>query len=98
MIKDWPSLLTSVSRALWGMVTPQLRSVAVGTPSSDLVVLRFTYELLSLADRDIPNEVAAELAADFPNIDVEVLVEIAPNGHKRELREGENWAYLRREI
>ncbi len=80
------------------MVTPSLRSVAVGTPSPGRVLLRFTYEHLSSEDSELPSEVAAELAADLPDMDIDILLEIAGVDVSRALAAGERWIYLRREV
>ncbi len=80
------------------MVGTSLRSVAFRTTSPDQIILRFTYEDLTQDDSEIPSEVAAQVAADFPDFDVDFVVETAAKDVSRALAAGERWVYLRREV
>jgi hypothetical protein len=91
-------VLLSFQRALWDMVTPSLRGVAV-RPASPVIQARFLYEQVSHEDREIVSEVEAYVAADFlPPVTVESAAIALPLEFSRELQEGEAWVYLRREI
>lgn len=91
-------VLLSFQRALWDMVTPALRGVAV-RPAFPDIQARFLYEQVSGEDREIVSEVEAYVAADFlPPVMVEFEAVALPIERPRDLREGEVWAYLRREV
>ena len=92
-------VLLAVQRGLWNMVTPGLRSVSVGLDTDSCVLVRFSYDCdLVGGEAELPNEVVAEVAGDLPEYDVDALVEVAPFGSLRMLRDGERWVYLRREV
>lgn len=91
-------VLLSFQRALWDMVTPPLRGVAV-QPTSPLIKARFIYDHEpSFEESQIAAEVETYVAADFPQgIDVSFsAVGIAPPS-PRDLLPGEEWVYLRQE-
>lgn len=91
-------VLLSFQRALWDMVTPSLRGVAV-RPAFPDIQARFLYEQVYGEDREIVSEVEAYVAADFlPPVMVKFEAEVLPIERSRELRDGEVWAYLRREV
>jgi hypothetical protein len=90
-------VLLSFQRALWDMVTPGLRGVAV-TPAMPLIEGRFLYEEPDDIERLIPAEVEAYVVADFlPPVDVRFEVVTLPRSQPRDLLPGEEWVYLRRE-
>lgn len=90
-------VLLSFQRALWDMVTPSLRGVAV-RPAFPNIQSRFLYEQVSDEDRELVSEVEAYVAADFlPPVMVEFEAVALPIECSRDLAEGEVWAYLRRE-
>lgn len=91
-------VLLSMQRALWNVVTPDLRTVVVRVSGMD-VHARFIYdqpiteEILELVE-----EADEEALADLPDgsctyFDAEYL----PPTERREVRDGETWVYLRRE-
>jgi hypothetical protein len=90
-------VLLSIQRALWDMVTPELRGLAV-KHVSPLIELRFIYEAVAEEQRMIAEEVGTYVIADFsPPTDIRIeTVAIAP-GIRRSLEEGEEWVYRRRE-
>lgn len=90
-------VLLSIQRALWDMVTPSLRGVAVRYTNL-LIEPRFIFEALTEEERMIAQEVGTYIIADFlPPTDIRVnMVALAPGG-PRSLEQGEEWVYLRRE-
>ncbi len=91
-------VLLSFQRALWDMVTPSLRGVAV-RPAFPDIQARFLYERVSDVDREVVSEVEAYVAADFlPPVMVEFEAVALPIECSRDLQEGEVWTYLRREV
>ena len=91
-------VLLSLQRALWDMVTPTLRGVAV-RPAFPDIHARFLYDRGSREDRDIVSEVEAYVAADFlPPVTVDFEAVVLPRERPRDLQEGEVWVYLRREV
>lgn len=91
-------VLLSFQRALWEMVTPELRGVAV-TPSGPVIEARFIYEGEPTNDEEqIVAEVETYVAADFgPEIGVRFVATSLPSSMTRFLDTGEEWVYLRRE-
>jgi hypothetical protein len=90
-------VLLSFQRALWDMVTPALRAVAV-RPAHPVIEARFVYETVAEEERMIVAEVEAYVVADFiPPVDVHVTAVAVPLGVPRELESGEEWVYRRRE-
>lgn len=93
-------VLLNLSRALWEIPTPELRFITVKIDGGD-VSARFGYdvpidelvqELVSLAE--------TELYADFastPGVSITFRPEHVPQSEPRELRDGEEWYYLRYE-
>lgn len=91
-------VLLSFQRALWDMVTPALRGVAV-KPTSPVIKARFIYDHEpSFEESQIVAEIETYVAADFPpGVDVAFSsVGIAPPS-PRDLLSGEEWVYLRQE-
>jgi hypothetical protein len=90
-------VLLSFQRALWDMVTPSLRGVAV-KPMLPVIEARFIYDGTCVDDLSIPSEVETYVIAGFrPPIDVRFLAVEVPLGGPRELLAEEEWVYLRRE-
>jgi hypothetical protein len=90
-------VLLSFQRALWDMVTPSLRGVAVKLVLP-VIEARFIYDGTSADDLSIPSEVETYVVADFrPPIDVRFSAFEVPLGDPRDLLAGEEWVYLRRE-
>ena len=90
--------LLYMQRALWQMVTPELRGVAIKV-GENLVHGRMIYEREPTEDeRELVSEVETELIADFlPQVEVVVVPDWAPPPPRVELQPGEEWVYLRRE-
>jgi hypothetical protein len=90
-------VLLSFQRALWDMVTPSLRAVAV-RPAYPIIEARFIYEAVGEEERAIAAEVEAYVVADFlPPVDVRFTAVAGPVGSARELAPDEEWIYRRRE-
>lgn len=90
-------VLLSFQRALWDMVTPSLRGVAV-RPVRPLIEARFIYESVGEEEQMIASEVEAYVVADFlPPVDVRFTAVPVPAGEPRDLQAAEEWVYLRRE-
>ncbi|WPF82518.1 hypothetical protein SANBI_000123 [Sanguibacter sp. 4.1] len=90
-------VLLSFQRALWDMVTPTLRAIAV-KPSYPLIEARFIYEVVSDEEQEIVDEVGAYVIADFlPPVDIRFTAVALPGEVERELESGERWVYRRRE-
>lgn len=87
----------SFQRALWDMVTPSLRAVAV-RPTYPLIEARFLYEAVGDDERMIAAEAESYVVADFlPPVDVRFEAVAVPRGQSRELLAGEEWVFRRRE-
>lgn len=90
-------VLLSLQRALWDLVTPELRAVAV-RPSYPLVEARLMYEAVGDEERQLAAEVESYVVADFlPPVDVRFAAVEVPAGAQRELEADEEWVYRRRE-
>lgn len=91
-------VLLSFQRALWDMVTPPLRGVAIRL-AEPLVEARFIYEHEPMEDEvQIVAEVETYVIADFtPPTNVNFKAVGASPPAPRELITGEEWIYLRRE-
>jgi hypothetical protein len=90
-------VLLSFQRALWDLVTPGLRGIAVA-PAFPEIQARFLYEHVAEEELEIASEVETLVAADFLPpvvVDFELIALLA--GQPRDLRDGEMWVYLRRE-
>ena len=91
------SVLLSLQRALWDIVTPDLRGVAV-TPSSPIIRARFIYEAVNPDLLELVSEAETTVYADFlPPINVQFVGVSEPLPARRLLEAGEEWFYLRRE-
>jgi len=92
------SVLLAAQRALWDLVTPNLRGVAVLIAPSR-VQARFLFENEpSELDHENVSEAETELMADLPiGVDVVAVAEAIPQARPRELNAGEEWLYLRQE-
>ena len=91
-------VLLSIQRALWDMVTPDLRGVSVSW-GNHAVRMRFLYDRPVTADmREIVREVETYVLADFDEgLTTDVTAEFAAPNEVRHLRDRQWWAYLRRE-
>ena len=92
------SVLLSIQRALWGMVTPDLVAVAVGWETGEIHA-RFVYQAPIAPDRpEIVSEVETYVLADFtPEVRTEFEVEPEFGDNARTFAPGEAWwAYVRR--
>ncbi|WP_238350405.1 hypothetical protein [Kribbella shirazensis] len=90
-------VLLSFQRALWDLVTPNLRGVTV-RPTSPLIEARFLYEALGQEEHLLVSEAEAYVIADFvPAVDVRFDAVAVPPDQSRELLAGEEWVYRRRE-
>ena len=91
-------VLLSFQRALWDMVTPPLRGVAIRL-TEPLIEARFIYEHEPTEDEvQIVAEVETYVIADFtPPTNVRFKAVGASPPVPRELVTGEEWVYLRRE-
>jgi hypothetical protein len=91
-------LLISLQRALWGMIPPCLRAVAVGWEGG-VARMRFVFDHEPDAeDLDMVSDVEGYVIGDFPpGLVTEITVEVDPTGPWRH-RQGEAWwGYVRRE-
>lgn len=90
-------LQLSIQRALWDLVTPNLRAIAVRI-ESPVIHARFMYNEVSLSEAEIVSEVEAYVAADFiPPLEPCFLPVSVADGVPRSLDEGEFWVYRRAE-
>jgi hypothetical protein len=90
-------VLLSVQRALWDMVTPALRAIAV-RPRYPLIEARLLYETVGEEQRQLALELEAYVVADFlPPVGVRFEAVEIPETVQRELETGEEWVYRRRE-
>lgn len=90
-------VLLSFQRALWDLVTPNLRGLAV-RPTWPLIEARFIYEAVSQEEHLLAAEAGAYVIADFvPPVDVRFDAVAVPPDQPRELLAGEEWVYRRRE-
>jgi len=94
-----PDVLLSFQRALWDMVTPELRGVAV-SPERPVIEARFLYERPPTEDEiQIVAEVETYVVSDFGlDVDVSFRAVEVPTSLPRDLEVGERWVYLRREV
>jgi hypothetical protein len=93
-------VLLSVQRALWDLVTPKLRGVAIKISKPDRSIdARFLYARdLTLALDEIVSEAEAYVAADFDEtVKIRFSAQYLPIGNSRDLEAGEEWVYRRRE-
>ncbi|WP_063828614.1 hypothetical protein [Actinopolymorpha alba] len=88
-----------MQRALWGMVTPELRGVAVSW-DRNYIKARFLYDMEDV-DEDVEkivSEVETEVLADFDkSLTTEFLAQATPMPIALRADDSEWWAYIRRE-
>jgi hypothetical protein len=90
--------LLSLQRALWGMITPDIRAVAVGW-GPGIVRSRFLYDHAPTEDDwEAVREVETEVISDLP-VDVTTVftADFVPQGKPALSSDEEWWAYMRRE-
>lgn len=65
---DTRNLVLLGNRALWGIITPNLRKISISSDSSYSIVLHFYYDKnLSELESELASEAETELMADFPD-------------------------------
>lgn len=90
-------VLLSLQRALWEIVTPALRAVAVQAAYPRIVV-RFVYEEQVPESAELPDEAGTHVCADFlPPVTVETVIVVQHVGVPLLLGPGEEWVFMRRE-
>lgn len=92
-------VLLAMQRALWDMVTPELRGVAVNWTQRS-VAARFLYDLdvVEPAEEIVAEAETYLLAELAPELDASFVAESVPEPQPRVLVDGESWVYLRREV
>jgi hypothetical protein len=91
------SVLLSLQRALWDVVTPELRAVAASW-TRELISVRFIYEFERTEQEELVSEADTAVLADFfPAMNTKFTIEVLPPGELRRHREGEWWIYRRYE-
>lgn len=90
-------VILSLQRALWDLVTPRLRGIAIRV-DHPVIHGRFIYEKVTRREIEIVSEVEAYVSADFlPPIYPEFRAIAIPKRTRRTLEDGEFWTYLRAE-
>lgn len=90
-------VLLSMQRALWDMVTPELRGVAVGWGDGSVSATFLFDGPIDAGAREIVREVETYFLADFESITTRFEAIEHPTPMPRELDDLQWWAYLRRE-
>ena len=95
---DSAAVLLSINRAMWCMVTPELRSVSFASDVAR-VTARFVYDRpIDDRARELVSEMETEVIADLPReTAVEFTAEHLPSTERPALDPGERWVYLRYE-
>lgn len=90
--------LLSMNRALWDLVTADLRGVALRA-SGEMIACRMLYASpIDDEHREIAAEVETYAVADFPaSVQIEVIPVCVLPPERRELEQGEEWLFLRKE-
>jgi hypothetical protein len=93
------SVLLSLQRALWDVVTPNLRGVAVRA-DHPRITARFLFEgEPSEDDRENVSLAETYAIADFSTeVEIEFTPVQVPVAEPRDLHPGEHWVYLRKEV
>lgn len=91
--------LLSMQRALWDMVTPELRGVAMSWGESRINA-RFVYDLQGTEPvAELVHEIETQVLADFDEeLVTEFRIQAIPQSCPRSRADGEWWVYLRREV
>ncbi|WP_020579289.1 hypothetical protein [Actinopolymorpha alba] len=91
-------VLLSLQRALWGMITPDIRAISVGWKDG-IIRVRFIYDhQVTENDLEIVSEVEGEVLADFePHVAADFSAEFSSE-EMASLRNDGWWAYVRREL
>ena len=88
-------LILSGTRALWGSVTPPLRSVSIEL-KDETIIWKCAFDTnASEDDFELASDAAGEVIADFPNYNLEEIIIIVPDNIPTEPLE--NLIYLRHE-
>lgn len=90
--------LLSIQRALWDMVTPSLRGIAIHLSYPE-AHCRFIYDhVIGVEEAEIVSEVETYFNADFDqDVHTVFIADYVPSSSDRYLCTGEEWVYLRRE-
>ncbi len=84
-------------RAFWDVPTPTLRAVAVAWDDRS-IRSRFIYERPATEEeQDLAHQFGANLAADFPDLMVDEDIESLSAPRPLDLRDDEQWFFLRHE-
>jgi hypothetical protein len=90
-------LLISIQRALWGMIYPSIRSIAVGFDGlKKLKIIFYLYREPNEDDYETISEVAGEVCADINFFEVEEIC-IYRNEPFSKLNNLMTWVYMRKE-
>lgn len=91
--------LLSLQRAMWDMVTPELRCVSIRLVPDTAVALRFVFDHPPTEEeQELVDDIEDEFSGDFPGqVHVQSECQFLPPSLRRELYAGEEWVYLRRE-
>lgn len=90
-------VLLSLQRALWGMVTPDIRAVAVGWDTGIIRVRVIFDHAVTTEDLDVVSEIETSVLADFgPGVTTDFTADFSKDPFHH--LPGERWwAYVRRE-
>jgi hypothetical protein len=77
--EDEVHLILSSVRALWGCVTPALRSVSVEFNENKVIWQCILDENATDDDFEILTAAAGEVIADFPDLDLQEIIKRVPN-------------------
>jgi hypothetical protein len=89
-------VLLSMQRALLGVITPALRSVAVSWDEGEIAA-RFTYETDDPEDIESVREAETRVIADFEDKTTRFWIEVVPMPSPVWFHEGEVFVYQRQE-
>ena len=91
------SLLLSAQRALWGMIYPEIRAIAVGFDGlKNLKIIYYLDREPTEEDYESISEVASEICADIEFLGVEEIC-IYTKELFSKLDNLESWVYMRKE-
>jgi hypothetical protein len=89
-------VLLSIQRALWGMIYPEIRAIAVGFTDIELRVIYYLDREPNEDDFESISEVTGEVLADidFKKVREECIFTLEPFSKLNNL---ESWVYIRKE-